>query len=185
MPVKGLSRGFPRQIYHIFSRQLSASTGTHGEVNAIILCHIINTHVIVAASVHKFWIESMVIILRSLYMVCIYMWSKRKLFPPTTSNILRHTWTSLNYHSYVWTIIHTNSTFKKWQVIDGSAWTNSSKHQTMQRAQETTPKEKTLYACALQYIHHKNNPNSHVGCTCNAGCTYRRCALIWKHDIYK
>ena len=96
----------------------------------------------------------------------------RKPFPPTTSNTLIHTWTSLNYHSYVWTIIHTNSTFKKWQVIDGSAWTNSSKHQTMQRAQETTPQEKTLYACALQYIHHKNNPNSHVGCTCNAGCTY-------------
>jgi len=30
----------------------------------------------------------------------------------------------------------------------------------------------TLYAHAVQYIHHITNPNSHVGCTYNAGCTY-------------
>jgi len=38
-------------------------------------------------------------------------------------------------------------TFKKWQAIDRSAWTNSSEHQTMQQAQETTPQKHTVCMC--------------------------------------
>jgi len=41
------------------------------------------------------------------------------------------------------------STFQKWQNINGSAWTNSSKHQTMQQAQGTTPQKQ--HCMHMQY----------------------------------